>query len=268
MKKILPSITILIFCLFGSPANAEELTIVGTGSGPPILKAIGLSFTNQYPDIKITVPRSIGSGGGIKAVGTDQYLLARVARKIKKKEQQYNLSYVPLARMPVVFFTNKDVAIKNLTKEQVFDIYSGKIYNWREVGGYDGRIKVIRRQEGDSSLSVLRKTFPNFKNIKITSLSKTTYSDPDNIDLTERTPGAIAFGTYCDVVNREVNTFSIDDVHPAGDDYPYFATFALVYKDKSYTGTVKKFIEYATSTSVEKTIIQSGGVLIKNRNQM
>lgn len=263
MKKILILITMLVLFLFWSPVIAEELIIVGTGSGPPILKAIGLSFTNQNPDIKISVPRSIGSGGGIKAVGTDNYQLGRVARGIKENEKNYNLTYVPIARMPVVFFANKNVTVKNLTKEQVLDIYSGKIYNWREIGGHDARIRVIRRQEGDSSLSVLQKTFPNFKNTKITSLSRTTYSDPDNIDLTEETPDAIAFGTYCDVVNREVNTFSVDDVHPAESDYPYFATFGLVYKENNKTGAVKTFLEYATSASVAEVIIQSGGVPIK-----
>lgn len=263
MKKMLTVITMLALFLHRSPVIAEELVIVGTGSGPPILKAIGLSFTNQNPDVKISVPRSIGSGGGIKAVGTENYLLARVARGIKANEKKYNLTYVPIAHMPVVFFANKNVTVKNLTKEQVLDIYSGKIYNWREIDGRDARIRVIRRQEGDSSLGVLRKKFPNFKNTKITSLSKTTYSDPDNIDLTEKTPDAIAFGTYCDVVNREVNTFSIDDVHPTGSDYPYFATFGLVYKEKNKRGVVKTFLEYVTSASVDEVIIQSGGVPIK-----
>jgi hypothetical protein len=112
-------------------------------------------------------------------------------------------------------------------------------------------------------LNILQKSFPNFKNIEITNLSKTTYSDPDNIDLTEKTPDAIAFGTYCDVVNRQVNTFHIEDVHPTGQEYPYFATFGLVYKEKNNKGIVKTFLEYATSASVEGIIIQNGGVPIK-----
>ncbi len=93
----------LVLIFLYVPVGAEELVIVGTGSGPPILKAIGEAFNQENPDIKIVVPRSIGSGGGIKEVGNDDYLLGRVARKIKDSEKHFGLSYTPVARVPIVF---------------------------------------------------------------------------------------------------------------------------------------------------------------------
>jgi phosphate transport system substrate-binding protein len=103
-------IVVTVVCLlfgFVSAALAEEITIVGTGSGTAILKAIGEAFSQENPGITITVPKSIGSGGGIKAIGRDEYLLGRVARGIKEKEKPYGLTYVSYAKMPIVFFVNK-----------------------------------------------------------------------------------------------------------------------------------------------------------------
>lgn len=243
-----------------SNAVAEELTIVGTGSGPSILKAIGKAFTTQHPDITVNVPRSIGSGGGIKAVGNDEYHVARIARYLKDTEQHYNLSYRPVCNMPVVFFTHPGVEIKNLTHQQVLDIYSGKIYNWKVVGGHDARIRVIKRQEGDSSLRILKNSFPHFKDITITSLAKTTYSDPETLELAEKTANTIAFCTYADVIKYELNVITLDGVSPTDASYPYYAPFGLVYKEKNNAGAIKQFLEFVESPVAVKAITQSGGV--------
>jgi len=260
MKRVFPWVGAIVLYFLVLPISAEEITIVGTGSGPPILKAIGAAFTKQNPEVRIVVPHSIGSGGGIKAVGNDEYLLARVARGIKEKEKQYNLSYTPIARIPIVFYANRNVTIKSLATEQVCGIYSGKIFNWQEVGGHSARIRVITRQDGDSSLSVLLKSFPNFNDIVITELSKTTYSDPDTIKLTEITSDAIAFGSYSDVMKRAVNILNINQISPTDDAYSYFGIFGLVYKEKNRTGTINKFIDFATSAAAYGPIKESGGL--------
>lgn len=263
MTKILMVIGVSLFLFWPALVCGEEITIVGTGSGPSILKEIAEAFMQQNPEINIIVPRSIGSGGGIKAVDNDQSLVARVAREIKDSEKHFNLTYTPIARMPIVFYVNRNVPITNLTSEQACGIYSGSILNWQDVGGHNARIKVIRRQDGDSSLSVLLRSFPHFKDITITTFSKTTYSDPDTIDLAENTPDAIAFGSYCDVVNRQLNVLDSDGVSPTDPAYPYFGIFALVYKEENRTGNLKKFIDFASSPAAAQAVIKGGGLPVQ-----
>lgn len=50
-----------------------------------------------------------------------------------------------------VFFVNKDNPVDSLTKEQLYDIYSGKITNWKDVGGNDEEIIAYQRSEGSGS---------------------------------------------------------------------------------------------------------------------
>jgi phosphate transport system substrate-binding protein len=247
---------------FSGPVIAEELTIVGTGSGMPLLEATGEAFTIENQGITIHIPKSIGSGGGVKAVGTGKNLIGRVARKIKDKEKHYGLTYAPFAKMPIIFFVNKSVGVSNLTTQQVCDIYSGKITNWKAVGGKDAKIRVIRREDGDSSLSVLLKSFPGFADIMLTSKSKTTYTDQDTCLLAASKANTIAFGTYINAKNYNVDVVSIDGKHPSQSDYPYTGTLALIYKEKNKKGAVKKFLEFAASATARKAIKEAGGIPI------
>lgn len=249
-------------CLLGVVAtvSSEELTIVGTGSGTAILKAIGEAFHQHNPEITIQVPKSIGSGGGIKAVGRDEYLLGRVARGIKEKEQPYGLTYVPYAYIPIVFFANNSVTVENLSEQQILDIYSGEITNWQEVGGSDAKIRVVMREEGDSSLGVLLKAFSGFKDITITSKAKITFSDPETEDTVLKTTGVIAYGSYPNVKVIDVNVLKISEKTASESDYPYVGTLGFIYKEKNYTGTIKKFMEFATSEAAHEAILEAGGI--------
>ena len=203
MKKRIAIIVMSLAILWVSQgAMAEELTIVGTGSGMAILEKIGAEFTINNQDVAVNVPKSIGSGGGIKAVGSDQAVIGRVARKIKDKEKSYQLTYVPIARMPIVFYANKSTGVENLTAQQICDIYSGKITHWSDVGGKGDKIRVVRREDGDSSLGVLKKTFPGFKALSITGKSKTANRDSEACELAEKKEGVIAFGAYGNAKKR------------------------------------------------------------------
>jgi len=185
-----------------------------------------------------------------------------VARGIKENEKPYGLTYLPVAKMPIVVMTHKGVGIKNLTPQQVCDIYSGKIANWKEVGGKEGNIRVIRREDGDSSLDVLQKSLPGFKAITITAKSKTTLSDPETIELAEKTPGTICFGTYPNAKVADVTALTIGGKSAASVDYPYVGELALVFKEKSKTGNIAKFVEFITSPAAHDTIKAAGGLTL------
>jgi phosphate transport system substrate-binding protein len=256
--------TAVVLCLCLGIAHAEELTIVGTGAGASVLEKVGKAFTAKNPDITIVVPPSIGSGGGVKAVGNDENVLGRVSRKIKDKEKNLELTYAAYAKLPIVFYVNSTVGVKNLTSGQIADIYSGKITNWQEVGGSDGKIRVIRREDGDSSLKVLLNTVPGFKDIELTKKSKTTYSDPETLDTCEKTPGSIAFGAYSDVKdNKNITALSLDGVKASSANYAHVGELGLIYKEKNNTGNVRTFIEFITSGAANDVLADAGAIPVK-----
>lgn len=241
-------------------ALAEDLTIVGTGSGTIVLQALADAFMQQHPDVSISIPPSIGSGGGIKAVGRDENGLGRVARGIKESEEPYGLTYVEYANIPVVFYTNASVEVKDLSTQQILDIYSGAVINWSEVGGNDARVRVVTREEGDSSLEVLLNSFSGFSDITITPKAKTTFSDPETEETVVNTDFVIAYGSYPNVKVLDVNVLTIGGKHPEDDDYPYVGPLGLIYKEANYTGAVKAFVEFVTSEEAHAIIKEVGGL--------
>ncbi len=261
MKKTVLFLALMMTVVMMSTAvAAEEIAVVGTGSGMPLLKAVADAFNRNQTEVRIVVPESMGSSGGIKAVGTDQYKIGRIARPIKDTEKHYGLTAVPVARMPIVFFTNKNGSVENLTAQQICRIYSGEITNWKDAGGKDEAIRVIRREDGDSSLKVLQKDFPGFKGIDLTQRSKTTFTNRETAELAEKTTGTIAWGDYIDTQNYDVRALSIDGKKPTDSDYPYTGILSLIFKKENLTGAVQKFVEFAKSSEAHDAVITSGGL--------
>lgn len=261
-KAFIITVLLSIGLLFSGWAAAEDITIVGTGDGVNILQAIGDAFKRENPGVTVNIPKSIGSGGGIKAVGGDQEKMGRIARGIKENEKHLGLTYVPFAKVATVFFVNKNVGVTDLTAKQVCDIYSGKISNWQEVGGKNARIKVVRREDGDSALEVLQKTFPGFKDITITSKSKTAFNTPECISSVENTADTIGWAPIDVLLKANVNVLSIGGKKPGEAGYPSYGELALIFKEKNKTGNIKKFVEFATSPGVQDVIKKAGGSVI------
>src|SRR3954463_14293387 len=145
-------LSLLATGVLSSLAHATELPVVGTGDGIEILRALGNAFNRTEAAVEITVPPSIGSGGGIAAVGAGSAILGRVARNLTDAEVSRGLVYTPFARLPSAFFVHPGTRVSNLSTRELAALYAGKISNWKEVGGADLRVRVVRREEADSTL--------------------------------------------------------------------------------------------------------------------
>ena len=78
---------VLALCFAASAQSQPRvMDIVGTGDGIDVLRTVGASFMEQEKSIRIEVSPSIGSGGGIAAVGSGKAVLGRVARELTEAE--------------------------------------------------------------------------------------------------------------------------------------------------------------------------------------
>ncbi|PVB62224.1 substrate-binding domain-containing protein [Labrenzia sp. 011] len=237
-----------------------ELTVVGTGDGLEMLKEIGRGFTDAHPDIDLSIPPSIGSGGGIAAVSSGAERLGRVARPLKDSEVEYGLIYLPFARIPSAVITHPSTGITRLTSEDLVKVYSGEITNWSELGGADLRVRLVRREDADSTLQVLRATMPGWKDLKFSPRSKTALTTQEAIASARKVEGAIAFAPYALPLEDGLNVLEIDGHHPAEDGYPSAVTLALIYKDGTMDSQMKAFIEYVRSDQARDLVRGFGGI--------
>jgi len=261
--KYLRAIFVIFCAALTTPAVAETLSIVGTGDGMMLLRDIARTFEENHPGNRVKVPDSIGSSGGIKAVGTDKNKLGRVARSIKDKEKPYGLTRVPYARSPVAFFTHPDTGVPGLSSNQVLGIFAGDITNWSDVGGSDGKIRVVIREESDSSRKALKKTFPGWADIHLTSRSKMATTTQEAMDVVAKKKRTIGFGPYPDAVSAGLNILKIDGKSPVDAGYPSFTTLSLIYKEENKKGLVATFVDFILSGKADETILKARGVPIR-----
>jgi phosphate transport system substrate-binding protein len=253
--------SMIAFCL-SATAQAGDLSVVGTGDGIDLLRALGAAYTADHPDTNVIVPPSIGSGGGVAAVGSNKEILARVARPLSDPEKEAGLISVPVFRLPSAFFVHRSAGVSSLSSAQLADIYRGKITNWRDVGGQDVRIKVVRREEQDSTLLVLRQSMPGWRDLAITEKSKTAVTTQDCIDTVKEVSGAIGFGPFTTALEMELAVLKIDGHHPTNRDYPSAVTLSFVYKDSTVTPDAKRFIGYVKAAKAKTVLTSMGGVPI------
>ena len=83
----------------------------------------------------------------------EDYVLPTEEEKKLAKDAGIELEIVPVVKEAFVFFVNKENIIDNLTLNQIQDIYSGKITNWKEVGGADAQILAYQRPQNSGSQS-------------------------------------------------------------------------------------------------------------------
>lgn len=118
----------------------------------PLIQAVWPRFQLRYVDPPIGTP---GSGSGIRMLLNNQLAFAQSSRPINAQEQQQaqsqgiRLAAIPVAIDGVAVAVNPNLALAGLTVQQLADIYTGKIRNWREVGGPNLAITPFSRRPED-----------------------------------------------------------------------------------------------------------------------
>jgi phosphate transport system substrate-binding protein len=159
-SKLFLAITIVVLPLLVlSPALAANIGINGSTTVLPIAQKVAEAYMKQNPDAKITISGG-GSGNGIKALIDGSTDIANSSRFIKDKEVKLA---VEKGRYPVPFAVAYDcivpvvhpsLSLVNVTMAQLKDIYSGKVKNWKEIGGPDKPVVVISRDTSSGTYEV------------------------------------------------------------------------------------------------------------------
>lgn len=244
---------------------AAELSVVGTGDGIDLLRAISTAYVGKHPGATVDVPPSIGSGGGIAAVASGKEIMARIARPLSESEKAAGLVAYPVMRLPSAFYIHPDTGVSNITAAQLADIFAGKIVNWREVGGPDKRIRVVRREDSDSTLTALRQLMPGWRDLAITERSKTATTTQEAVESVRDVDGTIGFGPYSTGLEGPVKVLRIDGRYPTDDAYPSAVTLALVTKRGASTSLADDFLGFARSEEARAILRRMGGVPVGDK---
>ncbi|MFN3150174.1 extracellular solute-binding protein [Bremerella sp.] len=152
-------------CAGTSTANPQEgnrdaidgrLSLTGSSTVAPLVTEIAKRFEQLHPGVRIDVQTG-GSGKGIADARLGTADIGMASRALKADEADL----VPhrIAADGVGLIVHADNPVDELTQEQILSIYTGKIGNWKEVGGDDRQITVVHKAEGRATLEVFLQHF-------------------------------------------------------------------------------------------------------------
>jgi len=232
MRRILALVlaTLMMTALFAgctgessTPDSTAELSgVVKTGGSTSVEKVMNaLIFQFQEDNKNVTVDYEMnGSGDGIKNTISDMYDIGHSSRELKTDGSEDGLDATAYAIDGIAIVVNKDNAAGDLTKEQVFGIYTGQIKNWSEVGGADVPITVVTREPGSGTRSAfaeiigLEKKVDDVLDESTAIVADATVADNTGAIQTQVSgnPNAIGYMSFSDVDADKVNTVKYESV--------------------------------------------------------
>jgi len=136
-----------------SPLPASRLLLTGSTTMAPLMLEVARRFQTLHPGIQIEVQMG-GSGRGVSDARQGKADIGMVSRALGETER--DLYGIPIARDGVAIIVHKDNPVNSLSDRQLVDIYSGKITNWRQVGGRDAPLQVLAGPPEGGSSELLR----------------------------------------------------------------------------------------------------------------
>ena len=109
------------------------------------------------------------------------------------KKRESGLTYRPFAKDSVVFATGAGTRVNSLTEARLLDIFTGRLKNWNGIGEKPGRIRVLIREAGDSSFSIIEQQLPAFSDLVFSPRSKILYHEWEMVDMLKKYRYAIGW---------------------------------------------------------------------------
>jgi phosphate transport system substrate-binding protein len=198
-------------------AEPQTIKMEGSTTVGPIADAYVEAFKKMYPDVTITVNKS-GSGNGAAALVDSRCDIANLSRFMKEQEFKDAVAkgVLPVAHAiamdGVCVIVHPSNPVTALTTAQVRDIYTGKVTNWKELGGADQKIVVVSRDTSSGTYE----TFESLVMAKQKMASGVQYvaSNPESHAAVKSTAGAVAY-VGLGFIDKDVKALKIDGVMPS-----------------------------------------------------
>ena len=250
----------------------------GSTSMQKVINTLGEAFMNENKGITFTY-NPTGSGSGIKAVQEGRCDIGLSSRALKAEEKEAGLKETVLAYDGIAIIVNPENPVSDLTLEQIADIYTGRITNWKDLGGEDMEIAVYGREAGSGTRGAFEVvligreagsgTRDGFETITGTSdacqYRQELTSTGDVITTVAQNPDAIGYASLASIKDT-VKALSIGGIVPTEDSvkdgsYAIQRPFVLVtVEGRALSECAQKFFEYITSSEAASLISAAGAV--------
>ena len=248
-------------------ATSEEvvsgsITAVGSSALQPLAEKAAQMFMDKNKDAVIQIQGG-GSGTGLKQVSeggsdignSDVFAEEKLPADQAKELVDHKVCVVGFATV-----VNPKVTVDNLTSQQLIDIFTGKITNWKDVGGSDMKIVILNRPASSGT----RATFKKYALKGADEASGTALTEESSGAIKKAlndTEGSISY-LALSYIDSTIKALKYDSVEPTIENvksgtYPIWS-YEHMYTKGEAAGVSKAFIEYMTSDEFKPSIVELG----------
>ncbi|MBO5035887.1 MAG: substrate-binding domain-containing protein, partial [Clostridia bacterium] len=239
-------------------------------------KLYGISFTEALAMVKHTT--TYGSFERLLNKEVDMIFSTPLSPEQNDQAAKggMDLELVPVASEAFVFIVNADNPVDSLTQQQIKDIYSGKITNWKEVGGNDIEIVAFQRNRTSGSQNYMNQFMGDVKlmDAPYEQIPHGMNSLVEAVKSYDNSENAIGYSVYAYAADMyglgdTLKFIKVDGVEPtketiASKEYPLVNFNYLIYDRNSATEAVVKTAEWISSTDGQTAIAEAGYVPYAN----
>jgi phosphate transport system substrate-binding protein len=264
MKLLILSLSMVLCANFAMAG--QNVVIKGSTTVLPVAQTTLEAYMKAHPGVNISLSGG-GSGEGIKALIDKSTDIATSSREIKDKEVELAKSkgINPVAHtvaidaiVPIVHPKNR---VKDLTIDQLSQIYQGKITNWEEVGGDNLQIVVVSRDSSSGTFESWGHLVLN--NAKVTPKAQLQASNGAVVQAVAKNRYAIGY-IGLGYLNKSVKAVTVNGITASAEtavkkEYP-IARPLYMYTNGQPAGEVDSYIKFVLSPAGQKLVAKEGFV--------
>lgn len=266
MKKRLLAIGLAALCLMGfagcgsNSTSSGSITMAGSTSMESLAKAWGEDYAKNGVTVSV---QGGGSSAGITSLTDGSAQVGMLSRDVKDEEKSDDIEITQVAIDGIAVVVNPENGVDDLSAKQIADIYTGKITNWKDVGGNDAEIVVVGREAGSGT----RDGFESIIGVEEKCKYQAELNETGQVKSTvASTQGAIGYMSL-GYVDDQVKALKVDGVEAteatvSDGSYKVQRPFIVVTKTDA-SEEVKAYVEYMLSEEGQAIVESSHFVRVK-----
>lgn len=269
IRMTLVGFAIVMIIILSGCDKGKSITAVGSSAMQPLVEAASEIYSNEHPGEFINVQGG-GSGTGLSQVqsgavqiGNSDLFAEEKSGIDVKKLVDFKVAVVGIA--PIV---NKEVGLTDISSENLKKVFTGKVTNWKEIGGADLDIVVLNRAAGSGS----RHTFEQWALDNEQPIASQEQDSTGMVrQIVSSTPGAISYVSFY-YFTKEIQPLSIDGIQPEDanviNNRWKIWSYEHMYTNGEPTGLTKDFIDFVLSPAVQRDIVPKLGYISIDKMQV